>query len=109
MSDSAMSIDWVIPIGSFGAMIVAVATLSWWLSSRFTEMRKEVYSRLETMQEKILNKMEYHERHDDSRFGAILNDLWAIRVRNAARDGIINGNGPTFAQKEKAGDQQREG
>ena len=99
-----VSMDLVLPIGSLVAMIITASTLSWWLSSRFTEMRKEIYMQLKDMQDRILSKMEYHERHDDQRFGAILNDLWAIRVRNAARDGVINGHTP-FAPKKEAGDQ----
>lgn len=49
------------------------------------------------MTEKILEKLEYHEKHDDQRFNQItseiqnrstsfMNDIWAIKLRNAAID-----------------------
>lgn len=36
--------------------------------------------------EAILNKLEYHERHDDHRFDNIRKDIWEIRLRNAGID-----------------------
>lgn len=36
----------------------------------------------------LLEKIEYHERHDDQRFAAISNDLWTLKLHNAARYGL---------------------
>lgn len=74
--------------------IAAIGGLVWFISNQFSKIRSLVYEsrqhlseRIETTENKILAKLEYHERHDDQRFAAVTNDLWTIRVRNAAIDG----------------------
>jgi len=47
-----------------------------------------VYERIGLTEKVLVDKLEYHERHDDERFAGIRNDLWDIRVRNAAKDGL---------------------
>lgn len=37
----------------------------------------------------IVDKLEYHERHDDDRFGQIRNDLAELRIRNASKDALM--------------------
>lgn len=59
---------------------------SWWLSKQFSQTRNLIWSRGEEVKKGIEEKLEYHEKHDDQRFSEIRNDLWAIRIRNAARD-----------------------
>jgi hypothetical protein len=63
--------------------------LSWWLSKQFVSTKQLVYERADSLKKFFLEKIEYHEKHDDSRFQEIRNDIWDIRVRNAARDGLI--------------------
>lgn len=75
-------------VGLFLSIFAAVWSLAWWLNGHFTNIRKDVYS----LGKEILDKLEYHERHDDSRFSQIRDDIWDIRVRNAAADGIIKPN-----------------
>lgn len=48
-----------------------------------------VYDRIGVTEKILVDKLEYHERHDDVRFLGIRNDLWDIRVRNAAKDGLV--------------------
>lgn len=87
--------EWFIPAATLaGTLLAAVWSLAWWLSRQFANMRNLVYEKIEKLQAAILDKLEYHERHDDARFQAIQNDLWAIRIRNAARDGINIDNRP---------------
>jgi hypothetical protein len=59
----------------------------WWLSKQFLEVREMVYNQTERLKDILLKKMEYHEQHDDARFTAISNDIWAIKLRNASKDG----------------------
>lgn len=81
--------EWLFPVVTItGAILGFVWSMAWWLSRQFSNMRNLVYDKIEKLQVAILDKLEYHERHDDQRFQAIQNDLWAIRIRNAARDGI---------------------
>jgi hypothetical protein len=72
-----------------------VWALAWWLSGQFSEIRSVVYQQIARVEGTILDKLEYHEKHDDTRFSNIdtrlLNvrdDLWDMRVRNAAKDGL---------------------
>lgn len=65
-----------------------VWALAWWLSGQFSGTRAFVYEQLLRVEQGVLSKLEYHEKHDDTRFTRIHNDLWEIRVRNAAKDGL---------------------
>lgn len=79
--------DWA-TIGIIFTIVSAVASLTWWLSGQFNSVRHIVFERIGLVEKTILDKLEYHEKHDDSRFAGIRNDLWDIRVRNAAKDGL---------------------
>lgn len=61
---------------------------TWWLGKQFSQTRQLVWDRGNILQAGIEAKLEYHEQHDDKRFADLHNDLWDIRVRNAARDGL---------------------
>lgn len=69
----------------------------WWLRSQFSNSGRVYAEKLDAGIEKILAKLEYHERHDDTRFAnmnqdinlrmtAVNNEIWAIKLRNAQRD-----------------------
>lgn len=79
-------------IGFLASVITAVWTLAFWLNGHFNGIRKEIVE----MSKDIISKLEYHERHDDDRFSNIRDsvlqvrdDIWDIRVRNAAFDGTM--------------------
>jgi hypothetical protein len=76
--------------GLFLTVFGAIWSLAWWLSGKFSEIRNLVYISAEKTRDVLLTKLEYHEKHDDSRFADIRNDIWDIRVRNASRDGLPN-------------------
>lgn len=78
--------SWGIPITMFMGTIGLVWSAAWFLSNRLSESKREVFNRIEKLQETLLDKLEYHERHDDQRFRDVTNDIWTIRVRNAAVD-----------------------
>lgn len=60
---------------------------AWWLSNKFNELTTAFYTKIDKVGTMILEKLEYHERHDDSRFSSVSDDLWEIRLRNAKVDG----------------------
>lgn len=76
--------------GVLASVGASVWSLAWWLNGHFGSMRKDVYA----LGKEILNKLEYHERHDDTRFSQLRDDIWDIRVRNAAMDGIVKPTKP---------------
>ena len=75
--------------GALAALIISLFSAEWvfivWLSRQFTK----VYSKMDELTDRILAKLEYHERHDDQRFQNVSNDIWSIKVRNAAKDGLV--------------------
>lgn len=64
-----------------GTMMVIIS-LGIWITAQFNKIRDLVSKSYE----KIMNKLEYHERHDDERFNQLNADLVAIRLRNASKD-----------------------
>jgi hypothetical protein len=82
------SADWA-AVGIVATIVTTVASLTWWLSGQFSGVRALVHERVDLVEKAILDKLEYHEKHDDMRFSGISNDLWDIRVRNAAKDGLL--------------------
>lgn len=74
--------------GLLVAIIVTVGSGVWWLGKQFDYTRQQIDMKLEKLETSIVDKLEYHERHDDERFNQVSKDVWDIRVRNAARDGL---------------------
>ena len=37
----------------------------------------------------MIEKLEYHEQHDDKRFSEITNGLWEIRLNQAVKLGML--------------------
>ena len=71
---------------ALGATIItAVWGHAIWLSNRFSSISQEMDKRFEKLLTTLLGKIEYHERHDDQRFGEINNGLWEVRLQNALR------------------------
>lgn len=82
------NLDWA-TVGIIFTIVSAVSSLTWWLSGQFSAVKNLVYTRVETVSKVILDKLEYHERHDDDRFSDIRKILAEIAVRNAAKDTIM--------------------
>src|SRR3954463_11847627 len=71
--------------------VTTVASLAWassqYFARQFNSTRQLIDSKIEKLELNILTRLEYHERQDDHRFASVSEDIWDIRVRNAARDG----------------------
>lgn len=84
--------EWLGVISLIGSFVLGAIGWSlwgsWWLSKKFSEIKGLFFDRMERLETNILGKLEYHERHDDKRFADIRDDIWDIRVRNAAKDGM---------------------
>lgn len=83
-----------------GGFIVFTLTSALWISRQFSNTNSLVYKKHEDLKTFIINKLEYHEKHDDDRFYAmsqdinlrfntLSNDLWTVKLRNATIDGTI--------------------
>jgi len=75
---------------AFLGIVVSIAGTVWtfamWLSSKLNAILETFYQKIDSVGTMILEKLEYHQRHDDERFNAIHGDLSDIRISNAARD-----------------------
>lgn len=74
-----------------GAGVASTWTIAWFLSTKINGTNSLVYKKFDELKNIFLDKLEYHERHDDTRFEEVRRDLWQIRVNNAARTGQVNG------------------
>lgn len=83
-----VQVDWS-AVGIVVTVVSAVSGLTWWLSGQFNIVRTLVFENASKTEKTILDKIEYHERHDDSRFSEIRDDLSEIRIRNAAKDALM--------------------
>lgn len=62
----------------------------WWLSKQFSDVRRLVHSGKEEVKVYFSDKLDYHEKHDDDRFAKIMDEIWLIKLRNAAIDAERN-------------------
>lgn len=75
------------------SIMIAIATaifvggsvwgLAWWLSGQFSTIRSLVYETATKTVEALQAKLEYHEKHDDSRFDDLKRDIWEMKIRSA--------------------------
>src|SRR5713226_3628121 len=80
-----------------GTIVGTVGSLTWWLGAQFKITRDLIFK----VKDEIIAKLEYHERHDDERFLSIRNDIWEIRLRNAALDGKKHSHDPKTTQQNR--------
>ena len=100
----------MLSVGELTSLITVVLTIigillsaGWvsatWLNRKFAEVNHMIDEKVDSLEETIVKKLEYHEQHDDarfaemrktseSRFNEVKNDIWDIRVRNASKDGL---------------------
>lgn len=70
---------------SLGTYLVGI---TYWLNNQFNKIRQLVYDQSELTKKLLLEKIEYHERHDDVRFNELNNNIWELRLRNAAAERV---------------------
>lgn len=63
-----------------------VWALAWWLSGQFSQIRSFVYEQISRVERNILSKLEYHEKHDDTRFDSLGKEIWDVKVRLASKN-----------------------
>lgn len=71
------------------SIVGSIAGLGWFMSRQLAHIKDFVYSTSETVKKSMIEKLEYHERHDDKRFSDIVDDIWELRLRYAAVEGLI--------------------
>lgn len=96
-----MTWEFALPLGiAVGTLVVSTGSLVWFVSAQFSSNRNLMWKAITEASDKIIGKLEYHERHDDDRFQeiskdiaaryhAVNNRIWNIELRNAAKDGVL--------------------
>jgi len=81
------NVDWSL-IGIGATIIGAVWSLAWWLEGKFSQIKTLVHDQVQKLGKEISDKLDYHERHDDTRFAVMATDLMDIKLRNATIQGL---------------------
>jgi hypothetical protein len=73
------------------AISVTIISAVWghalWLSGQFKSVYKAIDIKFDKILDSITEKLEYHERHDDQRFGHISDSIWELRLQQAINSG----------------------
>jgi hypothetical protein len=88
------SVEWL--LASAASVLLCAVSLAWWLGQQFSKQDVKFGARIDDLYQKISDKLEYHERHDDARFSAIqqdiqaratsvMNDIWTLKLNQASR------------------------
>lgn len=75
-------------LSPLGIILGAVWGFAIWMSRQFATLKDLIYTKIDALEKTLLNKLEYHERHDDTRFSEVHRELWEIKLRNAAIEGL---------------------
>lgn len=78
------------------ALLGTIGGFGVWLSGQLNKIKDLIFIqnektniKIDTMEKSLLEKLEYHERHDDKRFGDVHDSLWKMKLRNAAMENIV--------------------
>ena len=70
-------------------IISSVGSLAWFLHGQIASLKDYVNTQVEKVKQTFIEKLEYHERHDDKRISDLVDDIWELRLRYAAVEGLI--------------------
>lgn len=75
-------------LATMATIVVLAISGTLWFNKQFNATNALVFLKFEELRTLFLSKLDYHEEHDDQRFSQMRNDIWELRVRNAAKDGL---------------------
>ena len=93
-------IEHVAGFATVGSIVVgSTITLTWRLSREFSksrglifesikELKDELVKKIDIQDEKAIERLNAHERQDESRHVSLSEQLHQIQIRNAAQDGM---------------------
>lgn len=80
--------DNLIPVIAISVTIIsAVWGHALWLSGQFKSVYRAIDIKFDKILDSISEKLEYHERHDDQRFGHVNDSIWELRLQQALNSG----------------------
>ncbi len=93
-----MMSEWSLVLGVLGAGMIILTSMwkfSTWISEQFSSMKDYVNDRISDLENKVIDKIDYHERLDNNRFSNIHNEIWELKVLDATRNGAMLKNAKT--------------
>lgn len=88
-----MPTEWntVVSLSIFlGTILGAVWGHSLWLSKQFSSLRELIYHKVDQLENNFIQKLEYHERHDDSRFNDIHTRIWELKLNQVSNKLLLD-------------------
>ena len=74
-------------------LIGSTATVVWFISKQFSDGRSLIYAQIAKLGENIIQKLEYHEKHDDERFQSLIDNdnkisdrIWNLELKLALKN-----------------------
>jgi hypothetical protein len=87
---SAQAVEALIAVaGAAGSLVVATATLVWFIADQFKKNRRVFYEGLTALHNAVTSKLDEHEKKDDKRFEMLTSQVFDIQLRNARIDGAM--------------------
>jgi hypothetical protein len=80
----------IVTLGCIGAGLGSVWGFSIWISKQFNILRDLIYTKIDQLEDTIMKKLEYHERHDDTRFDNLQKDMFELKLRSIEKMSKIN-------------------
>lgn len=81
-------------VPSLIALLVAYGGAIWvlgvYINSGLKSVTALIYKKVDDVETTILSKFENHESQDNQRFSSVSDGIWDLRVRMAAKEGIIS-------------------
>ncbi len=74
-------------VSAIGALILATATLVWFISEQFKKNREEFWKGISSLHNTITSMLGNHEKEDDRRFERLSDQIHDVERRNARKDG----------------------
>lgn len=67
----------------YGGAFLAAWSAAWFLFRQQSALKSLIYTKFDEVKNVFIDKLEYHERHDDQRFDNVRKDLQAIQLQVA--------------------------
>ena len=74
-------------VAAIGALIVATATVVWFMADQFKKNRAEFWKAITALHNSITEKIDDHSKDDDRRFHELQTQIWQMAVENAQQHG----------------------
>lgn len=75
---------WLTLIGMFATMQFTVVATVWAFSSGMNKKFTDIYDKIQLTLDLMIAKLEEHEKQDETRFSSVSDNIWRLRVQQAA-------------------------